>query len=59
MYAYTSSTFGNREKRFSRIYALSEGMSPTAMKERRKMLYCLRSFADDATLRTQQQQKSR
>ena len=43
MYAYTSNTFGNREKQFSRIYVLSEGMSPTAMKERRKMFYCERS----------------
>ena len=55
MYAYTSSTFGSREKPFSRIYALSEGMSPTAMKERRKMFYCLWSFVGDATPRTQQQ----
>ena len=55
MYAYTSGTFGNRDKQFSRIYALSEGMSPTAIKERRKMFYCLRSFAGDATPRTQQE----
>ena len=48
MYAYTSSTFGEREKQFPRIHVLSAGMSPTAMKERRKIFYCLRSFAGDA-----------
>ena len=53
MYAYTSGAFGSREKQFSCMYALSEGMSSTAMKERWKMFYCLWSFADDATPRAQ------
>ena len=53
MYAYTCSTFGNREKQFPRIYALSKGMSPTAMKERSKRFYCVWSFTGDATPRAQ------
>ena len=51
MYAYARRTFCDKEKQFSRIYALSKGLSPTVMKQKRKVFYCLRSFAGEATPR--------
>ena len=56
MYVYTSSALGSREKQFSRIYALREGMPPTATNER-NMFYCLSYFAGDVTPRTQQKRR--